>query len=262
MHLVYCIDETFFDYLLISIKTLISRNRGNNIIIYIIHNYKTINKSQLLNIYENINFIYYENNDINFYVNSRLPKLVYYRLFLAEILPLNIKKCLYLDADTIILSNLTKLYNTDLSDYVYGGVLDLNVKYLTEEYRYINSGVLLINLDKIRKNDIIKDYKTFINNNSVLDQHDQTIINSVNKNQIKYFPLEYNVNNSICFSPMSIHLMYELMKKQHFEVSASDVFESFYRPKIIHFIKKPIFYDETITTYEELLYIYLEVLSQ
>ena len=51
-----------------------------------------------------------------------ITSVAYYMLFLAVILLQNIKKCLYLDVDTIILSDLYELYHTNISD-IYPNIL-------------------------------------------------------------------------------------------------------------------------------------------
>ncbi len=70
------------------------------------------------------------------------------RLYLPRIEHLD--KVLYLDTDTVICNDISPLYNTDISDYEYAAALDYYGKVFMG-YKYINSGVMLMNLDKIRK---------------------------------------------------------------------------------------------------------------
>ena len=101
-------------------------------------------------------------------------KSTYYRLLLSELLDPSIKEILYLDVDTLVLKDIRYLFdNTDLSNHVAAVVLDpiianassdsiskiygsndkkqcFNVKLST----YFNAGMLLINLDKWRQDNI------------------------------------------------------------------------------------------------------------
>ena len=101
-------------------------------------------------------------------------KSTYYRLLLSELLDPSIKEILYLDVDTLVLKDIRDLFdNTDLSNHVAAVVLDpiianassdsiskiygsndkkqgFNVKLST----YFNAGMLLINLDKWRQDNI------------------------------------------------------------------------------------------------------------
>lgn len=70
------------------------------------------------------------------------------RLF-ADRLPLP-DKVLYLDADTVIAGDLGELWDTDVSKKEFAAVLDYYGK-IFMGVGYFNSGVLLLNLDMIRK---------------------------------------------------------------------------------------------------------------
>ncbi|MGN0453413.1 MAG: glycosyltransferase family 8 protein [Ruminococcus sp.] len=76
------------------------------------------------------------------------------RLF-ADMLPELPSKLLYLDNDIICRSDLTELYSTDMTDTEVAGVLDHYGKWFFKrnifKFDYVNSGVLLMNLDKIRE---------------------------------------------------------------------------------------------------------------
>ncbi len=71
------------------------------------------------------------------------------RLF-ADRIPDMPEKLLYLDTDTIVNSDIRQLFDTNIEDYEYAAVLDHYGK-IFMGYRYINSGVMLLNLKEIRK---------------------------------------------------------------------------------------------------------------
>lgn len=91
--------------------------------------------------------------------------VTYYRLFIASLFP-QYHKIVYLDCDLVVLGDISELYHTDLGDNILGVVYDQYVCN-TKEFRryaekaigvdpdtYFNAGVLVINLDQFRKNNI------------------------------------------------------------------------------------------------------------
>ena len=125
-------------------------------------------------------------------------RVVYYRLFLAELIP-QIDRLLYLDGDTIILNDLSPLYQTDLGDKIIGMAYDSNsneVKYafgLKDDEPYYNAGIILYDLKKYReKLDMDKTVEAIrtICVGSILP--DQDLLNLQFKKQIKTLDPRYN----------------------------------------------------------------------
>lgn len=93
-------------------------------------------------------------------VLERLPEESFYRLMAFHYLPVEIHRCLYLDPDIIIRRSLLPLYTTDLegnyiaaASHTFGRKNKLNLRRLgiREDVRYLNSGVMLMDLDAIRR---------------------------------------------------------------------------------------------------------------
>ena len=74
---------------------------------------------------------------------------------LADELPELPDKLLYLDTDILFNRDIRLLYNTDVEGYEYAATRDHYGKYLIHP-RYINAGVLLLNLKEMRKTGILK----------------------------------------------------------------------------------------------------------
>lgn len=85
-----------------------------------------------------------KNNEI-----SRCTPYAMLRL-LASMLDLP-SKIIYLDVDTIINNDIGELYNIDISNYEVGAVRDIMFVNFVGFFNYFNSGVMLLNLDKIRQ---------------------------------------------------------------------------------------------------------------
>lgn len=124
----------------------------------------------------------------------------YYRYAIAELLP-DLDKILYIDADLVINKNISQFYDMDISDYYVAGVEDYLIKTekhkaeigLTDEDVYINAGVLLMNLQKLRQDDMCQ--KLIKATQDLWDKikyQDQDIINIMCKGKIKQVDSIYN----------------------------------------------------------------------
>ena len=120
----------------------------------------------------------------------------WWRIFLAEYLPGNIDKLLYLDADTIILSSIDTLFNIDLKGAPIGGVKDFSSEQMKKKLDldyYINSGVLLIDLKQWRKLSYTDGCISWAMENwNRLTYVDQCAINGFFKGKIEYLPPTWN----------------------------------------------------------------------
>ena len=111
----------------------------------------------------NLEIIFY--NMGNTFINlekTRITQVTFYRLLLPILI--NIERILYLDGDTLTFKDLKEMYNLDFNDTYILGTLDYlsnGVDYLElKSEKYINTGVILMNLEKLRND---KKYVELIN---------------------------------------------------------------------------------------------------
>lgn len=111
----------------------------------------------------------------------------------------DVDKLLYLDGDIIVQSDLSELESIDFTEREYGAVVeDSGVLYSETLIRqnisgYFNSGVMLLNLEALRKNKIpekLVEEKFNSQDNSLMDQH---VLNIVFKAHVKSLPHKYNL---------------------------------------------------------------------
>lgn len=130
------------------------------------------------------------------------PKAVY-RCFAHRVFK-NIDKMLYLSTDTLVYRDLAELFNTDISDCVFGAVPDMapindvnNVlgkyaKEFSEKYLnngpYYNGGVLLLNLKKMAENEHL-----LFENRVPLKYPVQDLLNAAFAGKTKTLALKYNL---------------------------------------------------------------------
>lgn len=147
----------------------------------------------------NINLIDMEDKYKNANDKGHITTPCYYRLSLSEVVP-NLDKIIWLDGDTLAYKDLKEMYDIDMEGYYYKGVLDENVSavdnFTTENDHCICSGVMLVNLKELRKDNMVEKFADFIEkNNERLIQHDQTTINAVCYKKIGILPLKYGILN-------------------------------------------------------------------
>ena len=137
---------------------------------------------------------------------KRYPVEIYFRIFAAKYLPADIERVLYLDADTIVINELKELYNTEFEGNYFVAATHIRKllhKFneirldLKEDEPYINTGVLLINLEELRKRDVEKEVIEYIEKNKKkLMLPDQDIISSIYGSKIKLIDgLKYNLGD-------------------------------------------------------------------
>lgn len=129
---------------------------------------------------------------------SAFPITTYLRLFSPYIVPADAERMIYLDADTIVTEDISKLWHTNIGDKLFGAVIDVgevvsvewggipNYKQLgiPPETKYFNAGLMLIDTKKWRDADITnKVMKALHDNIKFVNYADQYGLNVVLYNQ-------------------------------------------------------------------------------
>ena len=130
--------------------------------------------------------------------------MMFARLLLSSVLP-DLDKIIYLDCDIVVLKDLQSLWNLDISDVAVAMAPDLtfedkkslNRLGMTSGY-YLNSGVILMNLDYWRKHDVQNRVISYIlEKGDKLIYNDQDALNSILQNEHKVLHIKYNY--SYCY---------------------------------------------------------------
>ena len=167
--------------------------------------------------------------------NSNFTTPAYYRLNLSELLP-NLDKIIWLDGDTVTFKDLTDMINIDMEDYYYRGFLDPVWKSFAPDPKtydhYINSGVMLINLNKLRKDNIYEKFINFIRNNNGNYYFDQGVINTVCKDNIYCLPPKFGMWN---FQNLEVARAANAQLNKKFRYKESDYLDAYKDPSILHY---------------------------
>lgn len=110
------------------------------------------------------------------------------RLF-VDIVPNMPDKILYLDIDIMFNRDITLLYNKDITNYEYAAARDHYGKY-TINPNYINAGVLLLNLKKIKETGLMVKARELIRTKKLVFADQSAIIRATTKRLI--IPQRFN----------------------------------------------------------------------
>lgn len=119
-----------------------------------------------------------------------------------------VDKILYLDVDTIIKGDISDLFKTDIENYYIAGALDTYIESIgykrainfPESDPYVNAGVLLLNLKKLRSDNICN--LLFENTQKLQNKikfQDQDIINLTLRPSIKLLDRKYNYTSHLFY---------------------------------------------------------------
>lgn len=139
---------------------------------------------------------------------SRYPKEIYYRIFAAKYLPDHMDRVLYLDPDLIVNGSIRQLYDLPMDEYYFAAAshtgpflrkmneLRLDME---DESPYINSGVMLMNLKRLRDEQNYDDVFRYIERRkNFLILPDQDIISSLYGSKIYALDTyRYNMTESL-----------------------------------------------------------------
>ena len=181
MTIVYCANRKLYPQLPTTINSLLQNNSNIEKIYLLIEDdsisYINNPKIEFINC-NNFNFLIRE----EMFCTRRFPYMATVRCFLGSILKEN--KIIYLDVDTLVDGSLEELWNLDISNKCIAG------RY--EAGDYINSGVLLMNLNLIRSLKYEDKIKNLLEN-CKFQFPDQDALNVVFKMYKRQIPKKFNI---------------------------------------------------------------------
>lgn len=145
-----------------------------------------------------------ENHYSDAYEVRGITSGAYLRLLLHRILP-DVDKILYVDIDVLFCDGLEQVWQADMTDHVVAAVkgpVNLSDKWEWNRSRsywrflegikggYINSGVLVLNLQEIRRRNMEAQWNEWVKEK--LYYQDQDILNITCQGAIRYLPPRYN----------------------------------------------------------------------
>lgn len=261
---VFAVDDRYIPFLAVAIESLVNHSsKENNYLIKILHtdvsnvNKKKIEKYKADNI--SIEFV-----DLNYYIEKVKDKLytrdyytntTYFRLFLPELYP-QYNKVLYLDSDIVILDDIAKLYNINMGDNLVAAAPDdiIQSNKVFQDYvekvvgvsdykHYFNAGILLMNLDQLRKFKFQEKFLYLLSTIKFSVAQDQDYLNRLCKGKVKLLSIAWNrmpiPNDKIKLEDIKILHFNFACKPWHFE-------DVLYKEFFWEYAKKTEFYEEIL----------------
>jgi len=129
----------------------------------------------------------------NLVLTRHLTPSCYYRLLITEFLPQELNKAIYLDTDMVVTGDLAEIWNIEIGeDYALAvqddvdmyismcdGLRNYKEVGLCGDAKYFNSGLLVINLEKWRTDNIGAKVLEYIQQNKEYVRNDQDGLNAV-----------------------------------------------------------------------------------
>lgn len=202
---------------------------------------------------------------------KRYSIATFYKFFIVDALPLEIKKVIYFDSDVIINLNLNELWQIKFTETVaaipeVNSYVDTNVHHICRDKvidceNYFNAGVIVIDTKKLRANEnLIRKGVEFLFNNPQYDCGDQEVWNyCFSKNYLK-LPQKFNLlveiarkNNDFETDDRICHYI----TSSHGKGFGLDTNDAYNRLFLKYFIKTPWFNEESIgRLYQEIIELY------
>ena len=173
MNLLMTLDDHYLQPCTVMMHSVLSANRSADISFYVIYENLSKDSRETLRRYahDKITFLPFPDSLLSQCPTSkRYPKEMYFRLFAPALLPDSLDRILYLDPDLVVINSLSDLYSMDFEGSSFIAATHVQKFFrkfnahrlnLEENTPYINTGVLLMNLEVLRKEhsgDAIRSY--------------------------------------------------------------------------------------------------------
>ena len=214
MDILVTLDRNYLRPLAVMLKSLAVHHRNRPVRVYVLHRSllpedfirleKAINAPEL----ELINLPAGDSLLADAPTTDRYPLEIYDRIFAARYLPQDLEQVLYLDPDLVVNGPLDDLWELDLEDNWFGaashvakGLEWMNAVRLQSETPgpYINSGVLLMNLPLLRREQQLQPVLDYVRDHRrTLFLPDQDVISALYGDKIlRLNPYRYNMTERL-----------------------------------------------------------------
>lgn len=269
INIVFCGNYKVFDGILINLLSLIKHTKAPLCVYVLTMDLKKYNKEFIPINIKQVNFLekllkevnpnskviridlteeFLKDYEDSYVIKSEFTPYALLRLYI-DVIDKIPNKIIYLDTDTVINNDISELYNIDISKYELGVVKDLfnwfyiyRWKFCKNNESYFNTGVLLINIEKVKETKLFTRAREFLKTNK---RHyiDQDALNFLVKNKLM-LPGKFNAKDKY-YDEIVVHHFCNVRKKWNW----------FHRTKPweVNLVKERIHaYDDILDKYIEL----------
>ncbi|MGN0432687.1 MAG: glycosyltransferase [Lachnospiraceae bacterium] len=237
----FACDNAFVKYTVVSMHSIMANaSREYHYKIHIMHNDITEDMQSKIKAMEDENFEIRFENVMPYLesVSERLPirdyysKTTYYRMFIADMFP-EYDKAIYIDSDTIVLGDISELYNKELGDKYVGAAheqamvqVDVYGTYVEkvlgiDRNNYFNAGLILINCEAFRENRILEKFIELLDVYNFVVTQDEDYLNVLCHNKVLWIEQQWNteVFGEIAYDESTFKILHYIMvsKPWHYE---------------------------------------------
>lgn len=126
--------------------------------------------------------------------------MMYYKLFMPVMLPVECERCLFLDVDMVINDDIDVLYNWNLNGNIIAAAEDIpdcieikNRLKLKQTDAYINSGVMVCDLQTWREMEVDAPIFEYVKKVSNVIINEQDVIAMYFKDKLSFLPIRWNM---------------------------------------------------------------------
>ncbi len=208
----YACDDAFVKYTIVSLTSMIENaSKDYAYKIYVL--YTSISDEMKDKLYElqNDNFEviftnvgeYLENVTKELPIRHYYSKTTYYRFFISEMFP-EYDKAIYIDSDTIVLGDISRLYETEIGDSYLGACheqamvqVDVYGTYCEEvvgvsRNNFFNAGLMLINCSQFRDKQVLKKFIYHLGEYNFIVTQDEDYLNLICKDHVYWLDQKWN----------------------------------------------------------------------
>ena len=238
-HVAYITDDNYAMPTCVSIISLLENKMPD--VSYVIHLIMDNVSEQNKNYFKEINYPNCEidiiDADSSCYqkvkdnlTNLHVTKTALLKFNLPEFLH-NVDTLLYIDGDTVIIHDISELFDIDISQYYAAVVENTEALKFSTLKKYFNNGIMLLNLKKMRANDIIKKLIEYRKNN-INYYMDQDAFNIVFNEEVLFISMKYNFR-----MPTFLYTEFSVFNKEHCSNSYTDEYDCLMNQKILHAVQ-------------------------
>ena len=208
----YACDDNFVKFTMISMKSMMENaSKDFKYVIHILHSdISDEMKQEVLNMKtDNFDIQFDDITDYMKSINDKLPirdyytKTTYYRLFIAEMFK-EYDKAIYIDSDTIVLGDISKLYSYELGDNYVGAAneqvmiqMDTYGEYVEKvlginRHEFFNAGLLVINCSQFRKQKVLNQFVRLLKVYNFVVTQDEDYLNLICAGHVFWIDQQWN----------------------------------------------------------------------
>lgn len=212
-NLLFCVNQKMLGLMSACLKSLLCSGGYGYYDVFVLHSdlEESIQRAMERDFQERVTFHFLQVPEelfADFPETARYPRQIYYRLAAPLLLPRELDRILYLDVDVVVINSLRTFYEMDFESSYFVGcthtrefLTKLNQARLQSDkaVAYINTGVLLMNLNVLRQVIRLEEISAYVREHEkALILPDQDILTALYGDKIKLADsLRYNLSDRV-----------------------------------------------------------------